>query len=93
LLRAARIPCGPVNDFAQALSDPQIVARDMVVDVPLPGGSTVPMPGVPMKFSDVATPTFRAPPPLGRDTRSVLRELLGYDQATIDGLREAGTIQ
>jgi crotonobetainyl-CoA:carnitine CoA-transferase CaiB-like acyl-CoA transferase len=31
-LRAARIPCGPVNDFAQALSDPQILARDMVVD-------------------------------------------------------------
>jgi crotonobetainyl-CoA:carnitine CoA-transferase CaiB-like acyl-CoA transferase len=46
-----------------------------------------------MKFSDVATPTFRAPPPLGRDTRSVLGDLLGYDAATIDALREAKTIE
>ena len=92
-LRAARIPCGPVNDFAQALSDPQILARDMVVDVPLPGGTSVPMPGIPMKFSDAATPKFSAPPTLGRDTRSVLDELLGYDAAKIDALRAAGAIQ
>ena len=92
-LRAARVPCGPVNDFAQALSDPQILARDMVVEVPLPGGTTVPMPGIPMKFSDSATPEFGAPPTLGRDTRSVLGELLGYDAAQIDALREANAIQ
>ncbi len=92
-LREARIPCGPVNDFAQALSDPQILARDMVVDVPLPDGTTVPMPGIPMKFSGVATPEFGVPPTLGRDTRSVLADLLGYDAAKIDSLREARTIQ
>jgi crotonobetainyl-CoA:carnitine CoA-transferase CaiB-like acyl-CoA transferase len=92
-LREARIPCGPVNDFAQALSDPQIVARDMVVEVPLPGGTRVPMPGIPMKFSDAATPEFKTPPTLGRDTRSVLGELLGYDAAKIDSLREARAIQ
>jgi crotonobetainyl-CoA:carnitine CoA-transferase CaiB-like acyl-CoA transferase len=92
-LREARIPCGPVNDFAQALSDPQILARDMVVDVPLPDGTSVPMPGIPMKFSDVATPKFGVPPTLGRDTRSVLGELLGYDDAKIDSLRAARTVQ
>ena len=92
-LRAARIPCGPVNDFAQALSDPQIRARDMVVDVPLPGGTSVPMPGVPMKFSDAPTPAFNEPPTLGRDTRTVLADLLGYDAAKIDALREGRAIQ
>jgi crotonobetainyl-CoA:carnitine CoA-transferase CaiB-like acyl-CoA transferase len=92
-LRAARVPCGPVNDFAQALADPQIRARDMVVEVPLPGGTTVGQPGVPMKFSDVETPAFRAPPTLGRDTQSVLGALLGYDAARIDALRESKTIQ
>jgi crotonobetainyl-CoA:carnitine CoA-transferase CaiB-like acyl-CoA transferase len=92
-LRAARIPCGPVNDFAQALSDPQILARDMVVDVPLPGGTSVPMPGIPMKFSDAPTPAFNAPPTLGRDTRTVLADLLGYDAAKIDALRENRAIQ
>ena len=57
-LRAARVPCGPVNDFGQALSDSQVLARDRVVEVPLPGGDTVRMPGIPMKFSDSGTPAF-----------------------------------
>ena len=92
-LRAARIPCGPVNDFAQALSDPQIRSRDMVVEVPLPGGTSVPMPGIPMKFSDAPTPAFKEPPTLGRDTRTVLADLLGYDAAKIDALREGRAIQ
>jgi crotonobetainyl-CoA:carnitine CoA-transferase CaiB-like acyl-CoA transferase len=92
-LRAARVPCGPVNDFAQALADPQIRARDMVVDVPLPGGTSVPQPGVPMKFSDAPTPTFRAPPTLGRDTADILGDLLGYDAARIAALRAGKAIE
>ncbi|WP_394790959.1 CaiB/BaiF CoA transferase family protein [Rhodoferax sp.] len=91
-LRAARVPCGPVNDFAQALNDPKILARDMVVDVPLPGGDSVRMPGIPMKFSDSGTPQFQAPPTLGRDTQSVLTELLGYDAARIASLLETFAI-
>lgn len=86
-LREARIPCGPVNDFAQALADPQIRARDMVVEVPLPGGTRVPMPGVPMKFSAGGTPSFSEPPPLGRDTDAVLGDLLGYAATRIAILR------
>src|SRR3546814_12327398 len=37
-LRAARIPCGPVNNLKQALGDAQVRARDMVVDVALASG-------------------------------------------------------
>ena len=51
------------------------------------------MPGVPMKFSDAATPKFATPPTLGRDTRTVLADLLGYDAAKIDALREGRAIQ
>ena len=92
-LRAARIPCGPVNDFAQALNDPQVRARDMVVEVPLPGGTRVGMPGIPMKFSEAGTPDFAEPPTLGRDTERVLSQSLGYDAARIAALREAQAIQ
>lgn len=87
-LSEARIPCGPVNNFAQAMSDPQVVARDMVVEVPLHGGDSVRMPGVPMKFSDAGTPAFTSPPTLGEHTEAVLRTFLGYDAARIEALRK-----
>ena len=92
-LRAARIPCGPVNDFAEAMADPQVVARDMVVEVPLSQGGSVKMPGIPMKFSESGTPSFNPPPTLGRDTVSVLEDLLGYAPARIEALRADSAIQ
>ena len=92
-LQAARIPCGPVNDFAQALSDPQVLARDMVVEVPLPTGEVMRMPGLPMKFSASPTPTYGAPPTLGQDTQSILSEVLGYDSQRIAHLREDSAVQ
>ncbi|MFT4507801.1 CaiB/BaiF CoA transferase family protein [Caballeronia sp. 15711] len=92
-LHAARVPCGPVNNFGEALADPQVLARHMVVDVPLPDGGSVRMPGVPMKFSGAGEPSFNAPPTLGEDTQSVLGDLLGYNAARIDGLRLTRAIQ
>ena len=91
-LRAARVPCSPVNDFQQALSDPQVLARDMVVEVPMSGGGSVRMPGVPMKFSESARPPFLAPPTLGRDTHAVMTELLGYDESRIENLHQEKAI-
>jgi crotonobetainyl-CoA:carnitine CoA-transferase CaiB-like acyl-CoA transferase len=86
-LAEARIPCGPVNNFEQALADPQVVARDMVVEVPLHSGGSVRMPGVPMKFSEAATPAFTPPPRLGEHTHAVLSELVGYDETRLSALR------
>jgi crotonobetainyl-CoA:carnitine CoA-transferase CaiB-like acyl-CoA transferase len=91
-LRAARIPCGPVNDFAQALSDPQVVARDMVVSMTLESGEVIRMPGVPMKFSQTNESTFTAPPGVGKDSRRILTELLGYDEGRIEALQQAGAL-
>ncbi len=92
-LRAARIPCGPVNDFAQALSDPQIVARDMVVSTTLDTGEVVRMPGIPMKFSETGEARFTAPPRVGQDSRRILSQMLGYDDRRIDALHGAGAIE
>jgi len=91
-LRAARVPCGPVNDFAQALSDPQVLARDMVVEVPLPSGGAVRMPGNPIKLSDAGPADYAAPPRLGEHTESVLAELLRYDDGRIAELHAAGAV-
>lgn len=91
-LRQARIPCGPVNDFAQALSDNQVLARDMVVEVPLHTGETVRMPGNPIKLSAAAPKAYGSPPSLGEHTRRVLGDWVGYSDAKLDALRQAGTI-
>ena len=91
-LRAARIPCGPVNDFAQALADTQVLARDMVVPVQLKTGETVRMPGNPVKLSAAEAPRYTCPPALGEDTQAVLGGLLGYPAEKIAALQRAGAI-
>ncbi|ESJ03999.1 L-carnitine dehydratase/bile acid-inducible protein F [Cupriavidus sp. HPC(L)] len=91
-LRQARIPCGPVNDFAHALREPQVLGRDMVVGVELKTGETVRMPGNPVKLSRAAAPTYRCPPAVGEHTEAVLRDLLGYDVERLGLLRAAGAV-
>lgn len=91
-LRAARIPCGPVNNFEQALNDPQIQARDMVIPVKLHTGETVRMPGNPMKLSGARSQRYTSPPPLGADTESVMTTLLGYSAEKLAALQEIGAI-
>lgn len=91
-LKEHRIPAAPVNDFSYALNDPQIQARNMVVDVPLPNGNTVPQPGNPVKLSDTNEQPFTAPPTLGQHTNRVLTEFLGMPPDRLDGLRQAGII-
>ena len=92
-LREARIPCAPVNDLAQALADPQVLARDMVVEVPLASGESLRMPGNPVKLSGDTPVPFTPPPALGQHTEQVLCELLGYDALRIALLRASQVIQ
>jgi crotonobetainyl-CoA:carnitine CoA-transferase CaiB-like acyl-CoA transferase len=95
-LNAARIPCGPVHDLAQALGDEQVRARGMVVDVMLPSGERLQMPGNPIKLRDAQgreAPAFYATPPaLGQHTDAVLGEWLGYPPERIAALRRDAAI-
>lgn len=86
-LSEARIPCAPVNNFAQALSEPQILARNMVVEVEHPEGGSVKMPGNPIKLSDTHEDTFTPPPLLGQHTDEVLQSL-EFSATEIAALRE-----
>ena len=91
-LEGARIPCAPVNNFAQALNDPQVRARDMVVEVSHPEGEVISMPGNPVKLSDTPTTTYSSPPLLGQQTDAVLSQLLKYSEESIADLRKQGAI-
>jgi crotonobetainyl-CoA:carnitine CoA-transferase CaiB-like acyl-CoA transferase len=91
-LRAARIPCGPVNNFEQALGSEQVLARNMVVPVQLASGTTVRMPGNPVKLSDSPDDVFTPPPVLGQHTQAVLQDLAGYSPQQIADLQALGAI-
>lgn len=86
-LREARIPCAPVQNFAQALSDPQTVSRDMVVEVDHSQGGSVKMPGNPVKLSDHQD-SYDPPPLLGEHTHDILVNLLGKSVQEVGSLHE-----
>ena len=56
-LEASDIPCGPINDYAQVFADPQIVARDMVLETDHPVLGRLRTLGSPIKLSE--TPQTR----------------------------------
>jgi len=92
LLNAAGVPAGPVNTVPAALEQPQVAAREMVVEVEHPVAGTLKMLGSPLKLSGQPVSFRRPPPTLGQHTDQVLAEA-GYTAAEITGLRDAGIIR
>ena len=89
-LEAKRIPCAPVNRFSQALADPQVRHRNMVVELRHPGGKSTHGPGNPIKLSRTNEESFNAAPTVGQDTDHVLSGILGYDASRIAELKNRG---
>jgi CoA:oxalate CoA-transferase len=70
------IPCGPINNVAQALQHPQVEARNMLVEMTDPKVGRVRLAGNPMKNSAFPDPKTRPPAPdLDGDREAILREL------------------
>lgn len=74
-LRAHAVPCGQVRTVAEALAEPQLAARDMVVELAHPELGTVRLLGNPIKLSRSPAVIHRPPPGLGEHTVEVLAEL------------------
>ena len=86
-----RVPCAPVNDVRQALADPQVLARDMIVEVEHPDFGTLKEVRSPVRTEGEIRHPARAPK-LGEHTDEILREILSYSDGTIARLRHAGVI-
>jgi len=82
-LNDVKVPCGPINTFSQALSDEQVIHRNMVVEVEHPDGGKVKMPGNPVKLSYTNEDSYTPPPHLGSHTKEILRDWAGYDKEKI----------
>lgn len=74
-LAQAGLVAGPINQMSDVFSDPQIAARDMLVNAPHNCGTSVPLIVSPMRMSGTPLNTYTAPPVSGQHTAEVLREL------------------
>ncbi len=91
-LEALKIGCGPINTLEQVFSDPHVVARGMVLEMPTPTGTPVKVIANPVKLSETPADYRIAPPLLGQHTDAILGERLGLDAAALVALREKGVI-
>ena len=86
-LRAAGVPCGPINSVGEALNDPHTLARDMVRSVRHPTAGELKMVGIPFRLNGTPAAIRRAPPLLGQHTEEVLSGELGMSETRIAQLR------
>lgn len=91
LLESADIPCGPINFVDEAFTDPQVIARGVVVELQHPAIGIVRSIANPIHASGVQITYRRHPPQLGEHTDEILMAL-NRTQSQIDALREAGAI-
>ena len=92
-LNDAKVPCGPINTFSQALTDEQVIHRNMIVEVEHPDGGKVKMPGNPVKLSYTNEDSYTPPPHLGKNTKEILKEWAGYDEIKIQALIDKNIVQ
>lgn len=83
------VPCAPVNDIPGALNEPQILERDMIIEVPHVERGQVKEVSCPIKIGGAAVPR-RPAPTMGEDTRYVLEDILGYSESEIGSLVDGG---
>jgi crotonobetainyl-CoA:carnitine CoA-transferase CaiB-like acyl-CoA transferase len=85
------VPCGPVNDMLQALSDPQTAARDMLVEVEHSALGRVKTLGLPVKFSLTPGKVQTGAPLYGEHTRAILAEH-GFSREDIAAFEREGAV-
>ncbi|GIW45716.1 MAG: formyl-CoA transferase [Candidatus Binatia bacterium] len=88
----ANIPCARVMEMQDLLSDPHVLAREMVVEVPDAVLGTVPVTGIPVKFSETPGEIRSLGPRLGQHNPEVYGEMLGLSEAELEQLRRDGVI-
>lgn len=87
----AGVPCGPINRVSDVVKDPQVLAREMIADLPHPNVPDLKVPSSPMKLTETPATLRMAPPLLGQHNVQILGEL-GYTADQVKKLQEKGVI-
>lgn len=79
------VPCAPVNEIPDALEEPQVLERGMILEVPHKTRGSVKQLSSPIKIEGSPVPK-RSAPSLGQDTEYVLGDILGYSESDMRNL-------
>ena len=91
ILKTHDVPAGPVNTIEEVFKEPQLSAREMLIDVEHPAFGTLKELASPIKIKGV-TQRKEPAPGLGENTDDILRTFLKYDDRKIEALKEKGAI-
>ncbi|MGP3667067.1 MAG: CaiB/BaiF CoA transferase family protein [Candidatus Bathyarchaeota archaeon] len=92
LIRKAGVPCGPIYNIRDVVSDPQVLFRKMVVEIKHPKAGMIKVTGVPVKLSESPGDIKLPPPMLGQHTDEIL-SFLGYSSGDIVKLKNDGIVK
>jgi crotonobetainyl-CoA:carnitine CoA-transferase CaiB-like acyl-CoA transferase len=90
-LRAAGVPCAPIQRLDQVAADPQTKASEMLVSTPHPAIPELQTVALPFRWDGTRLVPQRPPPRVGEHTREILAEL-GFDEAEIETFRACGAV-
>ena len=88
ILDNAGVPNGPINTIDKVVTDPQVLAREMIMEIDHPIEGKLKVPGIPIKLSETPGDIRMTSPLLGQHTEEILKELLNYDDAKIEELKK-----
>ncbi|MCF6465446.1 CaiB/BaiF CoA transferase family protein [Clostridium sp. Cult2] len=86
------VPNGPINTIDKVLENPQIIARDMIIELDHPVAGKLKVPGIPIKLSHTPGKIRRTSPVLGEHTFEILKGLLNYNEKQINELKKENII-
>jgi crotonobetainyl-CoA:carnitine CoA-transferase CaiB-like acyl-CoA transferase len=92
IFTAHEVPHAPILGVLEALSQPQTVERQMVVETQHGTLGAIPIVNRPIRFTDAPQPIPTAPPVLGEHTDTILSDVLDLSPERIAALREAGIV-
>lgn len=90
-LSKADVPCGPINTVPEVFNDPQVVHREMLIEVNHPLAGKTPLVASPIRFKEEKKLNYSAPPLLGQHTIDILLKI-GYSNTEIKNFRKSGVV-
>ncbi|MBJ2356435.1 CaiB/BaiF CoA-transferase family protein, partial [Sphaerochaeta sp. S2] len=92
ILDDAGVPNGPINHVDKVLTNEQVLARDMIVEVEHPIAGSLKMPGVAIKLSETPGSIEKCAPLLGEHNKELLKEFFNYSNEEVEKLEAEGVL-